>query len=107
MSKTKVTNKEIAEAFKVARKRISTGKNTFICPAVNRPENGYYGMLAQGMIETMLEGCYTYEGWLQTFHPATHKQMKPKDLKEGRLQWLDSLIEEFSNKPDEGELKNV
>lgn len=91
-----VTDKEIAEAFKIARERIADDSYHYICLALKYKSRA--GKVAVKVIEERLgDNCCSYEGWMYRHHPELSLKMQPKDFKEGRLQWLDSLIEEFSN----------
>lgn len=95
----KVTNKQIAEAFKIAKKRIAGGQNDFICIALGDISTDA-ALAAEQVVSERLGNTFTYFDWVSIFHPEVYSKMQPDDFKQGRLQWLDSLIEEFSNKQD-------
>lgn len=88
------TDREILIA---AKKRILTKKNLFVCHAIDGCRVGTQEQKDRlyEWIDKML-GFYTatYEGWIRRHHP----KLELRDTREGRLQWLDWMIENCGDK---------
>ena len=73
-----------------ARKRINSGCETYIC----------YALYASGgtkfseEIMERLEGHPSYESWLRNTRPHVMATMTRNDLQQGRIQWMDYMIEQ-------------
>ena len=94
-------DEELVNAFKAARERIAAGVDDYICYALGDVED--WGEVpritcgrAQDLIMDRLDLCLSYESWVHENHCMTYPAMSHKEFREGRLQWLDSLIKEFS-----------
>jgi len=116
-----VTNKEIAAVFKEAKKYIARKigetvygqgechtKTTFICVAIKMcAECGQSAeaiKVAERIIKTRLDGCFTLSEWLDTkLGENLELNYFDKDifskLQAHRIAWLDKLAQEFSNNP--------
>lgn len=92
-----ISNKAIAEEFVKAKQRMKRTNRMYICHCLSLNPTG--GEAAE-VIMKRLDGHFTYVSWLEDKYPALCANMSEQDFREGRLQWLDSLIEEFSNKQD-------
>lgn len=114
-----VTNKQIAHAFKCAKKHVKTGvadvdRNQrycvrFICFALEHVERGckishVTCTAAKSVISERLEGSSSLEVWLKAKKKVSSRELD-KDLYDysvkaqtARHAWLDSLIKEFEAK---------
>lgn len=87
------TNRQIADAFRAARKRIALGKNRYICIALDDSCH-LARRAAQRIVMRRLRGDSTVSQWLYGRGFITCQRMD-RELCEYRLRWLDALIEEF------------
>jgi len=105
----KVTNKQIAAAFRRARVLIEDRREYFICCAIaGSVEKGTQTAhnKAESIIATRLGGRFkTAEYWLWNNHSGYAKWSESVSADERcnqmrlyRLRWLDALIEEFEKK---------
>jgi len=107
------SNKQIARAFRYARKRINSGNGTYICLALEDAEGcneiDYATFLqARNIIlgRMQLPPHHPIEEWLRINVPEyveflnTERDFAKRyeQTKKYRLRWLDALIEEFDNK---------
>lgn len=102
-------NKQVAKAFKLVRDSLIKRKSwnwNWICFEL---EDLYdIGLItkktldaAKNIIESRLENNSSYQSWVREKHPDVYKSALDSwqflDLMHyGRIQWLESLIEEFS-----------
>lgn len=103
-----VTNTEIANAFRAAKKRLATTRNEwrmgqkkeFICHALDRSIPA--GNKAAKIVNERLDSCGTVTSWVITNAPGAREMADKEPIKFDdevqlfRHRWLDSLIEEFS-----------
>jgi len=78
-----------SKALREVRPLIAADKYTYICNAleeVGAPE-------FKQRIENLLGEVRSYNAWLYTHHHKTALQMKWRDFREARLQWIDHMIE--------------
>jgi len=106
----KVTNKEIAEAFRAARSYIEGSKESYICLALTAARHAGQitipqSLAARAIIENRLGDRSYVTTWLfdkvPGFRDWYEKSLvieRIKELRLYRLRWLDALIEEFDNK---------
>lgn len=104
---------EDSEILKLARKYIEFGSEEYICYAICRAVDNKYPDISKKefaslcakesdlrrWVYSMLEGHDTYETWLLDNHPSFHIAIRDFSgmeniLREGRLQWLDWMINE-------------
>lgn len=93
-----------SKVFKQARKLIAAGKHKFICHACSsqfgwNKSKRYESSYAEKVVQSRLDGCYTFEDWLWDKHQIDAFS-DPIKLRNTRLAWLDSLITEFEAKGD-------
>ena len=103
-----VSRTEIAVAFRLALEALrSKGSSSYVCHLLAMV---YSAKLitaeqcdaARDVIEQRLGGSATYGAWLEKNHPKLWHRMRltpwlfAKVLFEGRVLWLESLVEEFS-----------
>lgn len=96
---TSISNKEIVKVFKEAKKIIESGKESYICYAIQsiRPktvENLAAKHQAKNIVQTRLDYSSTCEGWLWMHTPRF--DLSYEEMRLYRLAWLDRLIAEFS-----------
>lgn len=92
-----VTNSQIANAFRVARKRLLDGRNPFICIALYGAGAG--ADEARYVIENRMQSdgrTHALEDWLK----GRGIDVDIDEMLDYRIRWLDALIEEFD--PAEG-----
>lgn len=119
---TKAQREHIRCAFIAAKARLSpTGMVTdshdrYICHAImNAAKTSglsgtrlktaiYFATEAKLIIESRLDGCFTYETWLKKFHinlvGEDYRYVEAEYLRKAqgaRKRWLNSLIQEFAN----------
>ena len=73
-----------------ARKLIENRYETYICHALR----DIGGAEFRQEIINRLDGCPTYESWLLNTHPHVLATMDITDRQQGRLQWMDYMIEQ-------------
>jgi hypothetical protein len=110
---SKVSNKQIAVAFRAARKRIKSGYEDYICLALDGAElcgeiDSLTYLQAKRIIEDRMQlpPHYSLEHWLSKNVPEYSQFLstepsidrRNEQRKKYRLRWLDALIEEFENK---------
>lgn len=83
-------NKAISRTFKLAKEELKDSK--FICYALPEDE---FGDICRNIIKERLDGHHIYESWIRNLHHDLYITMLSKGFHDGRIQWLDSLIEEF------------
>lgn len=85
----------LVESFKTARGRIESGDEEYICYALN---GTCASRKAVRIIEHRLGGAETLGSWIiDHYLDMWASERNPwNKLRETRLAWLDSLIEEFS-----------
>ena len=94
----RVTNKQIADAFRVARFLIETEYHKFICFAL---PNTVTGGAARSVIETRIGSSAALGHWVRVNIPGAlddwenNPQFFTEQMRLYRLRWLDALIEEF------------
>lgn len=82
-----------SEALKVARYRIESNDQYFICLAL--PYNSA-GMVVRDYISDAIGGSVaSYKTWLIENHENIFKGMTGADVTNGRLQWIDWMIEQY------------
>lgn len=86
----------IANAFKEAKKRISSGENFFICTALRDSRAGHRARKIIRQRMGYVEGD-TLECWLSKHHWDWYLILHAKKMRAYRLAWLDILIQEFEN----------
>lgn len=106
----KVTNKQIAEAFKNAIPFLwsgrgdQVGKNIYICHAISAAGvksgahlNGNWVPISSALnvISRRLGSSYSADGWLSRRGIRIKPQQK---MQAWRKQWLEQLVKEFENK---------
>lgn len=96
-----VSNKEIAEAFRIAKEIHASGKTAFICHATCQAYNTSHISadilnICIRIIKERLDGCITVDEWLID-NGVDSREMTPEAMFKYRQAWLDKLIEEFSN----------
>ena len=91
------TRKEIAQAFRLARKTVESQDEGFICHALIAQHTDA-AQDAREIVAARLYPHYTYSEWLEAHDPEVMKAYcaSKTAFKEARLYWLDALIEEFS-----------
>lgn len=100
------TRKQIAAAFRIARKSIANNPTGFICNAL--PFTTEAGKAAERIIHERMgyvergpsgysEGPFTLQSWLRLHGHWLELEYVPSHIMQAyRLRWLDALIEEFS-----------
>lgn len=87
--------------LKEARKLIEDGNESYICHTISRVIFGRYWFELDDTsrshplktwISRQLGNFNTYESWLRYNHRQIYSPMSPKDIREGRSQWLDHMI---------------
>ena len=93
-----VIDAQVAQAFLQALEKIEDGKTTFICTALCTIDSPtHVRNRARAIIRGRLgEGVSSYSVWVRINHPNVFVKMGIEDYRQGRIQWLKSLIEEFS-----------
>ena len=88
------------EALRRARMLIESGKETYICYALenvhgNAGSTQKRTSVHMGLISELLQDRVTYEGWLAAYHYDAYKAMRvtPGAFRQGRLQWIDHMLE--------------
>lgn len=98
------TNKDIAEAFRQAKKILWTTREGFICFAITDADydgrNPEAVSAAKKVIEERLGKFYSLRGWLLARDVLREDIKDPPRMQAHRHAWLDLLIEEFENKED-------
>ena len=98
-------DKSLAHAFRLAQSMIATGHQWYICEALihlyaRRQIQGWEYERARNIIQTRLGDSITVEEWLERNVTDGNVYLWADNptgiLKDYRLRWLDSLIEEFS-----------
>lgn len=89
-----------------ARRRIQLGYNIHICFAITHSrtkcENTKVKRYLIKWVGTMLGSCGTYWEWLQRNHPSVLTGIEYfHELKPGRLQWLDWMINQLETEIEE------
>lgn len=94
----KVTNAELAHAFRMAKSILEARDEPFICFALQAAYMG--GQIsrpvmdkAKKVISDRLDAHGTYSDWMRTHHPVFLRSHI--DFTVGRIQWCDALIKEF------------
>lgn len=95
------SNKEIAEAFRIAKEIHASGKTTFVCHAISYAYNTSHisadaRNICLRLIRDRLDGFYVVNDWLLK-NGVDYRQLTPEAMFKYRQAWLGKLIEEFSN----------
>lgn len=90
---SKVTNKQIANAFRRAKVRMIDRRETYICHALYKAGRG--AEVARIEVNWRLGGHPTVRSWLLGNGISSESEMTFDALMEYRLRWLDAIIEEF------------
>lgn len=89
---------DISKCFEAAREFIEERKCSFICVALRAQTLPRHEEAIQ-IVSSRLEGFSTYIGWVLCKHPEVYDETPPEQrdhaARQGRLAWLESLIEEF------------
>lgn len=83
------------EALRKARPLIASGKEIFICQALDTIGGGKFKhrIMYQLGIDIGNDGeFYSYGTWLKAHHHTTWLRMTQSDIRDGRLQWIDHMI---------------
>jgi hypothetical protein len=81
-----------SEALKVARENILSHQTSFICHALPRNDAG---IIVSAYIKNALSGTLAYRDWLSSYHFHIAKNMTYENRQEGRIQWIDWMIEQY------------
>jgi hypothetical protein len=83
------TKAQKIKSLKIAKNRIKSGIEIYICFALKgtRAEN-----YLRKYIDKSLSGCAGYATWLNKYH-IPYLEQTPMLRKQGRLQWIDWMIE--------------
>lgn len=81
-----------SEALRIARKKIFSGEEEYICYALPTKDVG--GDIVRMYISLSMSGWQSYNAWLITFHWDFY-QLHKYDIRDGRLQWIDWMINEY------------
>lgn len=94
---TSPARKEIADAFRHARKTLEMQDEGFICHALNAQHTDA-AQIAREIVMGRLHPSDTYGNWLGAHDPEVMKIYftSKTAFKEARLFWLSALIKEFS-----------
>lgn len=95
---TAPTRKEIAQAFRHAKRTLEMQDDGYICHALSAQHTDA-AQIAREIIMERLHPYATYGEWLEQHDPEVMKAYcaSKTAFKEARLQWLDALIKEFSS----------
>ena len=91
------TNRQIADAFREARRALRCGEHSYICNAIPSHFDGADAARAV-IAERLGGGRNTLFSWLVKQGHMTDKEMglvTYQERTEFRISWLDALIEEF------------
>lgn len=103
----KVTNKQIAEVFRVARVQLANGDGRFICHTIEDSDVGDIARtIVQGRItaalvkvNSSLTWCLTLDSYLHYVHRIPREVLRSEfgeiKIRNTRIAWLDSLIKEL------------
>jgi len=93
---------QLSDVFEQVKQDIINGRDIYICIILDkyklREEHNFLIDKAKNIIEERLDGAYSYESWVKAHHPEVYERWSPEWLalrKQSRINWLDSLIEEF------------
>lgn len=102
MTETKI------EILRAARKSIADGSESFVCYAISRESLWHESSFKRAdagyelrlWVQDMLGKLSTYDGWLSFHHQDFFRSIPTrddgsKDLRPGRLQWIDWMISEL------------
>jgi len=87
------TRKDIANAFRAARKRIESKNNYHICIALEDSRH-FARREAKRIIERRLGRYVSVTHWIDSKGLIT-ETTSSSDMRDYRLRWLDALIQEF------------
>lgn len=108
---TKVSNKDIAKAFKYAKKHLSEttdGCDQYICHVIKLGVGAgviseYVREKCRKIINKRLSNFLFFSNWLYDIHPELRSAIREdsrlnqgRKMQETRRAWLDSLIKEFN-----------
>lgn len=89
-----------SKIFKKARERIESGKESYICFAINSVDLNFEDWIrARDVIRSRLDGFFSLDAWLYSKGVQRTDNMA-EDLRAHRIVWLDQLIQEFKLKGD-------
>jgi hypothetical protein len=82
--------------LRAARGRIASKRNWHICHAIRDTHCGSskQKIRLRKWVMNMMDGSFTYEGWLNRHHTEVYQIMSEAHYRQGRLQWLDWMIAE-------------
>lgn len=82
-----------------ARERIATVQNTYICFAIGNSQGTSANRDQLKMwVSGLLGESSSYSKWMKAHHPKLAAKMTYDDLLQGRLQWIDWMIEYWEAK---------
>jgi len=91
-----------SKILKKAKKLIKSGEENYICDAIRRVpviSTCIYQRIELRMwVSNLLGRCGTYEDWIRVNHSKLYRKWKREDYKQGRLAWLDWMIEYWEAK---------
>ena len=90
---TKSETRQALAMLRQAREKIENENESFICHAITG-ENKHLVQCLRVWISEMLIPANAYGGWLCQYHPEVFVEMSLDDRREGRIQWLDWMINE-------------
>jgi len=90
------------EILRKARRRIASGKDTFICNVVSRSDKpecvDITHQIGLDLGRSVIGHTHTYETWLNECHGVEYWGNTIK-LVNSRLAWIDALIEYWRDRP--------